>query len=60
MDILKDELKNNVSMKLDCIKNRNVKNYNFERHSQYSELKADSILYKIPEFSTPEINYEVS
>jgi len=59
-ECLKDELKNNVNTKLENIKNRGSKLYALDTSLSFSELKASSILYQIPEFSTPEINYEVA
>lgn len=47
-------------MKLECIKNRGSKNYVLDNSASFCELKANAVLYQIPEFSTPEINYEVS
>ena len=57
---MKDELRRNVSMKLDCIKNRGSKIYALDNTISYSDLKAGAVLYQIPEFSTPEVNFEVS
>jgi Ni,Fe-hydrogenase maturation factor len=47
-------------MKLDCIKNRNSKVYALDASQSFSELKAAATLYQIPEFSVPEVNFEVS
>ena len=56
---LKQELRNNASMRLDHIKNRNSKLYAIDTNSQ-NELKASAILYQIPEFSSPEVNFQVA
>jgi hypothetical protein len=56
---LKQEFRNNASMRLEHIKNRSSKIYALDSNSQ-AELKASSILYQIPEFSTPEVNYQVA
>lgn len=47
-------------MKLDCIKNRGSKIYAVDNSLSYAELKAGATLYQIPEFSVPEVNFEVS
>lgn len=52
-ELMKDELRQNVSMKLDCIKNRGSKIYALDNTISYSNLKAGAVLYQIPEFSTP-------
>lgn len=47
-------------MKIDCLKNKPTKMFAFDTAIPFSQLKANAILYQIPEFSTPEINYEVA
>lgn len=59
-DTMKEELRQNVSMKLDCIKNRGSKLYALDTTLSYPQLKAAASLYQIPEFSAPEVNFEVS
>jgi hypothetical protein len=52
-DHLKEELKHNASMRLDCIKNRGSKVFALNASQSFSELKAAATLYQIPEFSVP-------
>ncbi len=52
-DHLKEELKHNASMRLDCIKNRGSKVFALDASQSFSELKAAATLYQIPEFSVP-------
>lgn len=47
-------------MRLDCIKNRGSKVYALDTSITFPELKAAATLYQIPEFSVPEVNFEVS
>jgi hypothetical protein len=47
-DLMKEELRQNVSMKLDCIKNRGSKIYALDSSISYTELKAGAALYQIP------------
>jgi hypothetical protein len=56
-DHLKQELRLNASMRLDCIKNRSSKVYALDSSTSNSDLKAGAILYQIPEFSVPEVNF---
>ena len=44
---VKQEVRLNASLRLDCIKNRNSKVYELQ-NSSYSELKASAILYQVP------------
>jgi hypothetical protein len=47
-EVMKEELRHNVSMKLDCIKNRGSKVYALNSSISFSELKAGATLYQIP------------
>lgn len=47
-------------MRLDCIKNRGCKFFALDASQSFPELKAAATLYRIPEFSVPEVNFEVS
>ncbi len=47
-DLMKDQMRQNVGMKLDCIKNRSSKIYALDTTVSYSDLKAAATLYQIP------------
>lgn len=47
-DFMKEEMRQNVGMKLDCIKNRSSKIYALDTTISYSDLKAGATLYQIP------------
>ncbi len=47
-DLMKEEVRQNVGMKLDCIKNRGNKIYALDTTIPYSDLKAGAALYQIP------------
>jgi hypothetical protein len=59
-DGLKDELKNNITTKLENIKGHGSKLYALDTSLSFAQLKASTVLYQIPEFSTPAVNYEVA
>ena len=46
----------NASLRLDCIKNRGSGVHELN-NSSYGELKAGAVLYQVPEFSIPEVNF---
>ena len=56
----KSQLRTNMPVRLNALQSNNHKIINPHSLSNFAEVKAQSIIYRIPEFSTPEVNYEVS
>ena len=59
-DSAKDELKKNASMRLNAIKSGKTSVYSLEGQTSMTDLKASAAVYHIPEFSVPEVNFEVA
>ena len=55
----KEELRKNASLRLNAMRNGKTSVYSLEGSDSMADLKASAAVYQIPEFSVPEVNFEV-